>query len=121
MQSTSLRGNAPVGQAPSPDSLFITALYNTLFHRAATTSEVASWTGQLASGRSRANVVQSLCAAPGADLRTAQILNLLFKALFGRSADTPSRAFFTRPLTKALLPTIVALLSSDEYYKTATS
>jgi hypothetical protein len=30
MQSINLKGNAPIGQAPSPNNLFVTALYNTL-------------------------------------------------------------------------------------------
>jgi hypothetical protein len=69
---------------------------------------------------SRAKVVQALCASLGADLRATQILNVLFSAFFGRPADAPSRAFFTRALTKAIFPTVVALLSSDEFYKAAT-
>ena len=121
MQSMRPKSSASVGQAPSPDSLFVTALYSTLFHRAATASEVASWTDQLASGVSRTKVVQTLCTSFGADLRTTQIVTLLFKAFFGRLADAPSRAFFTSALTKALLPTVVAMLSSEEYYKAATT
>ena len=118
----SIRAGASAAQgSTNAVNAFITRLYNDLFHRAPSATELAQWAAELTSGGARTTVVQALCSTPGTDLRTGQLVNVLFRAFFERRADAPTQLFYAGRLKKAVLPTVVALLSSEEYYRSATS
>jgi hypothetical protein len=112
----------PAGQPPAAQAnKFITSLFNDLFHRPATPTEVTMWAGRITSGTPRATVVQSICSSPDADLHTGEIADLLFREFLERPADPSSRAQLSNQLKNGVQPTVVAILSSDEYDKAATA
>ena len=118
MESGFIASNEYYAKAGSTGGGWVTQLYADVLGRTAAPSEVAFWTGQLASGASRSQVAMGFLLSTE---RLSTVVNGYYQHLLGRALDPTGQAYWVGILqaggrNEAIIGGIIA---SDEYYAMA--
>jgi uncharacterized delta-60 repeat protein len=102
----------------TPDAIFVNRVYQTLLARPVDDSGLATWTGSLAQGATRAQIVQAIESSPE---YLTRVIDGLYQALLGRNADPTGQTTFVNALESGATVEQVegAILGSGEYSQRA--
>jgi len=114
--ATRLASPLVVSGTMSPQEAFVRALHEDFLGRPATDVEVAGRLAELASGRSRADVVRGFA---GSDQWIQALIDGYYRSTLGRDADATGRAFWIEVIRTGTAPATVAadFYASDEYHR----